>query len=583
MNGVIYARFSCDHQREESIEGQIRECREYADHNGINIIEIYADRALTGKTDKRPRFQKMIRDSERKLFDVVLVWKLDRFSRNRYDSAIYKNKLKKNGIRVISAKEQISDSPEGIILESMLEGMAEYYSADLSVKISRGLKENALKCKYNGGTIPLGYMKGEDQHLVTNPATAPLVEEIFTRYAKGDTIREIIKSLNERGIKTTRGNEFRQSSLDSLLCNHVYLGYYKGMGEEIKGGIPQLISKELFDKVQQRRKKNRRAPSAYKATEEYLLTTKLFCGRCGSMMAGENGRSKTGAKYYYYKCGNHKRAEGCHQRTLRKEVAEKLVIDRAIEIIRQEDLIDYVAECATRIQNQESSILPVLNEQLKETSKGIENIVNAIQMGIFTASTKERLESLEAEKKKIETAIQAEKLEHPEIPKEYFADWLGRLRLGDAANPTYRKMIADVFLNSVYLTDEGLIFGLNFIDGVETIPLREWSQAKSSDLLGCAPPNQNGVVGHDDPAFFFPDDFCGFLPLLKEEWSWNIPLSRLAMARRFLTPKCLQTAAYWCIFARILFIVLSLSSPRRNGARSPGLRQTNSRSSKGSS
>ncbi len=487
MNGVIYARFSCDHQREESIEGQVRECREYADRNGINIIEVYADRALTGKTDKRPRFQKMIKDSERRLFEVVLVWKLDRFSRNRYDSATYKNKLKKNGVRVVSAKEQISDSPEGIILESMLEGMAEYYSADLSVKISRGLKENALKCKYNGGTMPLGYMKGDEQKLVINPATAPIVQEIFARYAKGDTVREIIKSLNEQGIKTTRGNPFRQSSLDTLLCNRAYLGYYKGMGEEIEGGIPQLISRELFDQVQERRNRNKRAPSAAKANDEYLLTTKLFCGKCGSMMSGENGRSKTGAKYYYYKCGNHKRAEGCHQRTLRKEVAEKLVIDHAIELIRQEDLINYVAECATRIQKQESSILPVLNKQLKDVSKSIENMLNAIQMGIITASTRERLESLEAEKKKMEIAIQTEKLEHPEIPKEYFLKWLERLRLGDADNPKYRKMICDVFINSVYLTENGLTFGLNFIDGVETIPLREWNQAKSSDLLGYAP------------------------------------------------------------------------------------------------
>lgn len=331
MNGVIYARFSCDHQREESIEGQVRECREYAEKNGITIIEVYADRALTGKTDKRPRFQKMIKDSEKRLFEVVLVWKLDRFSRNRYDSATYKTKLKKNGVKVISAKEQISDSPEGIILESMLEGMAEYYSADLAVKITRGLKENALKCKYNGGTMPLGYMKSEDQHLIINPQTAPIVQEIFTRYADGETIREIIASLNERGIMTTRNKPFRQSSLDTLLQNRVYLGYYRAMGEEIADGVPKIIDRELFDRVQERKAHNRLAPPSFKATEEYLLTTKFFCGKCGSMMIGENGKGHCGGKYYYYKCGNHKRNEGCKQRILRKEIAEKLVIDRIIE------------------------------------------------------------------------------------------------------------------------------------------------------------------------------------------------------------------------------------------------------------
>ena len=249
MKGVIYARFSCDHQREESIEGQVRECRDYAEKNGIAIIGVYADRALTGKTDKRPQFQKMIKDSEKRMFEVVIVWKLDRFSRNRYDSATYKTRLKKNGVRVVSAKEQISDTPEGIILESMLEGMAEYYSADLAVKITRGMKENALKCRYNGGGMPFGYMVGPDQKLVINPQTAPIVVEIFQRYANGENIRDIIKSLNKRGIKTTRGSEFRQSSLDTMLTNTKYLGVYRSMGEVIEGGVPQIIDQELFDKV----------------------------------------------------------------------------------------------------------------------------------------------------------------------------------------------------------------------------------------------------------------------------------------------------------------------------------------------
>ena len=164
MKAVIYARYSSDSQREESVEGQIRECTEYAKHNGITIVGTYIDRALSAKTDNRPEFQRMIKDSARNNFDVVIVWKLDRFSRDRYDSAHYKRILKKNGVKIISAKENISDGPEGIILESMLEGMAEYYSAELSEKIHRGQKENALKGKNNGGGIPLGYILGADQN-----------------------------------------------------------------------------------------------------------------------------------------------------------------------------------------------------------------------------------------------------------------------------------------------------------------------------------------------------------------------------------------------------------------------------------
>ena len=157
MNAVIYARYSSDNQREESIDGQIRECMEYCSRNGMTVIKEYIDRALSAKTDQRPDFQRMIKDSAKGLFDVVVVWKLDRFARNRYDSAHYKAVLKKNGVRVISAKENIADGPEGIILESMLEGMAEYYSAELSEKVIRGHTENALKCKYNGGTPTFGF------------------------------------------------------------------------------------------------------------------------------------------------------------------------------------------------------------------------------------------------------------------------------------------------------------------------------------------------------------------------------------------------------------------------------------------
>jgi len=180
LNGVIYARYSSDNQREESIEGQIRECMEYAEQQGITVFGTYVDRALSAKTDNRPEFQRMIKDSGKRLFDVILVWKLDRFARNRYDSAYYKNMLKKNGVRVISAKESISEGPEGIILEAMLEGFAEYYSAELAVKVLRGMKENALKCRHNGGTVTFGYTVDEEQRYQIDPVAAPHVTEAFS-------------------------------------------------------------------------------------------------------------------------------------------------------------------------------------------------------------------------------------------------------------------------------------------------------------------------------------------------------------------------------------------------------------------
>ena len=307
MKAVIYARYSSDNQREESIEGQLRECKEYAEKNGITILCSYIDRALSAKTDNRPEFQNMVQDSAKGLFDTVLVWKLDRFARNRYDSAHYKAILRRNGVKVVSATENISDGPEGIILESMLEEMAEYYSAELAQKINRGLTENALKGKNNGGGIPLGYQLTDDQHLRIDPLTAPVVREIYQKYAEGETVRSIITSLNERHILTQKQKPFRPNSLHSVLCNRKYIGEYRYKNIVIPDGVPSIIPKDLFERVQMRVGKNRRTPARTKAEEEYLLTTKLFCGHCGRMMIGESGKSHTGATHRYYKCSGAKR------------------------------------------------------------------------------------------------------------------------------------------------------------------------------------------------------------------------------------------------------------------------------------
>ena len=282
MKGVIYARYSSDNQREESIEGQLRECKDYAERNGITILGTYIDRALSAKTDNRPEFQKMIKDSAKGLLDVVLVWKLDRFARNRYDSARYKNLLKKNGVKVISARENISEGSEGIILEAMLEGYAEYYSAELSEKVIRGLTDNALKCKYNGGTVPMGYYIDEQQFYQIDPKTAPVVLEMFTKYSEGATMQELVNLLNSRGMRSIRGGKITLNIMNHLLKNRRYMGEYSYRDVVKEDGIPAIVPKELFERVQERLAKNKKAPARHKAEDDYLLTTKLYCGKCGS-------------------------------------------------------------------------------------------------------------------------------------------------------------------------------------------------------------------------------------------------------------------------------------------------------------
>ena len=269
LRAVIYARYSSESQREESIEGQLRECYAFARKNDISTVGEYIDRAFSAKTDRRPDFQKMIKDSAKKTFNLIIVWKLDRFARNRYDSAFYKAGLKKNGVKVISATESISEGSEGILLESVLEGMAEYYSADLSEKVIRGHTENALKCKYNGGTLPLGYMTDKDQNYHIDPLTAPFVIEAFRNYDEGMTMSEIAAILNQHEIKNSRGGQMSLNNVANMLKNRRYTGEYRYRDIVIPDGMPQIIPTELFDRVQEKIEKNKKAGNARRKVLAY--------------------------------------------------------------------------------------------------------------------------------------------------------------------------------------------------------------------------------------------------------------------------------------------------------------------------
>ncbi len=487
MKAVIYARFSSDRQREESIEGQLRECREYAERNGITVLDSYIDRALSAKTDHRPDFQRMIKDSGKGLFDVVLVWKLDRFARNRYDSAHYKAILKKNGVKVVSAKEAIAEDSTGILLESLLEGYAEFYSVELSEKIHRGQKENALKGRNNGGGIPLGYVLGSNQRLEVDPLTAPLVVEIFTRYAEGETVREIVQSLNERGLKTRRNKPFSMNSFNRILKNRKYIGEYSYQDVTIPGGVPAIVPADLFDQVQVKMEKNKRAPAISKAEETYLLTTKLFCGKCGRLMVGESGTSHTGKKHYYYKCGSSKRKTGCDKKAVKKDWIEDLVVNQTMKMVFDDEALEMLADELMDFQRRENTDLPILKRQLEETAHGIDNLLNAIQQGILTTSTKARLEQLEETKAQLEISIAQAELKKPMLTKKQILFWLHRFRGIDASKPEHRQRLIDSFVNAVYVYDDKLVLTFNYRDGTETITLKD---IEGSDLGRTPPPTQ---------------------------------------------------------------------------------------------
>uniref|UniRef100_UPI003FEE7C6E recombinase family protein n=2 Tax=Gemmiger formicilis TaxID=745368 RepID=UPI003FEE7C6E len=475
MNAVIYARYSSDNQREESIEGQLRECKEYADQNGITVVRTYIDRALSAKTDSRPQFQQMIHDSATHTFEAVLVWKLDRFSRNRYDSAHYKRILKNNRVHVVSVTEPISNTPEGIMLESLLEGMAEYYSAELAEKVSRGHKENALKAKFNGGPVPLGYRIDSEHHYQIDPATAPVVQEAFQRYAAGESIRSIIESLNARGIPNSRGNRFTKNSFQTLLKNRRYLGEYRYKDTVILDAIPAIIDPECFDAVQRRCEIHRQAPAHNKADVHYLLTTKLFCGKCGTMMAGESGRSHTGTVHCYYKCGTRKRSgkEACSLKPVRKEPLEQFVVKTALEKVLNDRVIDLLADKLLEYQSKENTRLPVLQAELKEVKRRIDNLVAAIEQGILTPSTKSRMEELEQQREALETSILQEQIETPPITREQILFWFDQFRHGDPADIAFQEKVIDCFVNSIYLFDDRIVVNFNYQEGGRPVSLEE--------------------------------------------------------------------------------------------------------------
>ena len=470
---VIYARFSTGpNQREESIEGQIRECKEIAKKHGLMVIHEYADRRLTGTSDARPAFQRMLRDADRGAFDYVITWKNDRFARNRYDSAIYKHRLKRNGVKILYAKEHIPDGPEGIILESMLEGMAEYYSANLSQNIRRGQRENALEGKFIGGSIPLGYKLDHEKRFVLDPEKAPLVREIFERYVAGESCVTICDDLNARGFTTSMGKKFNRSSLHRMFANEKYIGVYKYQEIEALDVIPRIVSDEQFNAARKRAERNKlgkRAP--VHAPVEFYLTGKLYCGHCGQPMGGTGGTGRHGARFYYYQCNGRKYKKGsCKKKPIKKDLIEKYVANCVIEnIINNDSVINSIIERCLEIQLKEVDQSPAegLRRELQEAEKALANIMRAIEAGIITASTKARLVELEERCEALRQGIASASIEPPKLTKEQLRFLFEKYRGRDISDTEYMRDVIDTFIDKIFVFDDKLVVTFNFSDDNE--------------------------------------------------------------------------------------------------------------------
>lgn len=430
-SAVIYARYSSERQTEQSIEGQLRICNEFAKQNDLEIVDTYIDRAMTGTNDNRPAFQKMLKDAEISgLWQIVLVYAIDRFGRNSIEVAVNKQKLKKNKKTLISATQRTSENIDGsknldgIILENMYIGLAEYYSAELSQKIKRGLHESRQKGFCGGGRPPYGYFY-KDRRVCIDEERADVIRFIFKEYYSGKVVREIIDELTEKGV-LYHGKRFIENTIFKILHNEKYIGiarYDDGVYNNI---FPALIDKNTFDGVQTILSQNKigsRNPNSV-----YLLKNKIICGCCGNRYQGDCGTNPRGNTFYYYSCMCRKKLHICTSEQLKKEVFENMITGIIFKILKNDEKVDAIAEKLTEICNgkaKENSAAELLKKDKTELQKSIDNVMKAIEQGIITESTKARLQDLETKKHSLEEKILlAEYSEQQKITKQEIYDYL---------------------------------------------------------------------------------------------------------------------------------------------------------------
>ncbi len=468
-NAVIYARYSPgSKQNYQSIEGQLKECYAFAERSDLRVVREYVDEHLTGTNDKRTQFLQMIEDSKRKGFQYIIVYQLDRFARNRYDSATYKAKLKKNGVRVLSAKENITDDASGILIEGVLESMAEYYSAELSQKIKRGMAITASKCKFFGGFIPYGYKVDDDKHFIINEKTAPIVRRMFEMLANGYNYADIARYLNGRGIPTATGGKWGKNSFHSIFANRRYLGKYIFQGNEIDGGMPRIIDDALFDEVQRVLEKYAQAPSRGKALEEYLLSEKLICGKCGNKMTGISGTSKNMTVHHYYKCNGNPKAN-CDKRAMRKQFIEDEVINAIVgkNGVLTDEFIDMVAaETYLLIQAERNdSEIKRIEGVIADNQAAINNLMQALMRGKIADTLLAQIEKLENENAELNATIESEKALQINYTYDDIRKWLQHFRTLDYTKTKNRKALIDTFIYRVLLYDDKLKVLFNLKSG----------------------------------------------------------------------------------------------------------------------
>lgn len=462
MNGVIYARYSSANQREESIEQQVEECTRFAERQGIRIINVYSDAAISGKTSKRPAFQRMLRDVGKpdRPFDVVVAYKSNRIGRNMIDALQYEDRMAKAGVQTIYAKEEFGDTAAGRFALRNMMNLNQFYSENLSEDVKRGIHDNAEKLKVVSRP-PFGYKKSEDGYYVLDEERAPIAKYIFEAIADGQKYSDIIEELNRRGVKTPCGNDFNKGSFHRMLQNEMYKGVYDHCGVRVEGAVPALVSEWLWESVQITKKHFKRRKNE---NGEYLLSGKLFCGLCGDMMIGTGAKTVDGSpQYFYYTCRT-ARVHECEMKSVGRDWLETEVTRIAVEYVMSDEVVALMADEFMSFQEKADSPVAQLREERQQKQKALQNCISAVEQGLLSETIKIRIAELEKELRKLDDKIIRE--DRPKLSRDEIVATLQYFAGGNYQDKRYQKLIIDSFVKKVVLHPDRI--EIDFHSGLST-------------------------------------------------------------------------------------------------------------------
>lgn len=451
---VIYARFSSHKQDEESIEQQVAECTAYARAHGYKVIDIYADSAISGRSDRRPQFQRLKRDAEKKKFSAVIAYKSSRIARNIMNALTFEFELQQKNIALHYAKEDFGNDAAGKFMRNIMMATNQFHSDNMGEDIKRAQRHNALQCRANG-RASYGYRTGEDGCFAIDEAAAPIVLEIFRRVASGESYIEIADDLNARHIPTGSGAKWNKSSFQTLLRNERYRGVYIFGNVRIDGGMPVIVPDDLFAEVQEMIVKNK-IRHRRNSDGVFQLTGKLYCGECGERMIGMSGTSKSGIKHHYYACAGKRTRSGCFKRDHRRDQLEYDIAAGILARISSDEFIAQLVDMLMDYQKKHSgnAELQILTDQHAENDKALRNLLRAMEQGIITQTTATRIRELEQEQAILKGKIAMLKSGYDYATRDDVMAYLRHYRGVDITQPEVRAQLFETFLVAAYVWDD---------------------------------------------------------------------------------------------------------------------------------